>query len=116
MDGVGIEKYLDCAGAEVLANIQKAARKIYGLRVLHVNSTFHGGGVAMMLNCLIPLMNDVGINADWNLLYGDPSLFSITKKIHNGIQGEEVTLSQQELATARSFMMWSSSTIHNPSL
>lgn len=96
MDGVGIEKYLDCAGAEVLANIQKAARKIYGLRVLHVNSTFHGGGVAMMLNCLIPLMNDVGINADWNLLYGDPSLFSITKKIHNGIQGEEVTLSQQE--------------------
>jgi len=96
MDGLGIERYIEVAGAEVLANIQKAARKIYGLRVLHVNSTFHGGGVAMMLNCLIPLMNDVGINADWNLLYGDPSLFSITKKIHNGIQGEEVALSQQE--------------------
>ena len=96
MDGFGIEQYIDVAGAEVLANIQKTARKIYGLRVLHVNSTFHGGGVAMMLNCLIPLMNDVGIDADWNLLYGDPSLFSITKKIHNGIQGEEVTISQQE--------------------
>jgi len=96
MDGLGIERYIEVAGAEVLANIQKAARKIYGLRVLHVNSTFHGGGVAMMLNCLIPLMNDVGINADWNLLYGDPSLFSITKKIHNGIQGEEVAISQQE--------------------
>jgi len=96
MYGLGIERYIEVAGAEVLANIQKAARKIYGLRVLHVNSTFHGGGVAMMLNCLIPLMNDVGINADWNLLYGDPSLFSITKKIHNGIQGEEVAISQQE--------------------
>ncbi len=96
MDGFGIEQYIEVAGAEVLANIQKTARKIYGLRVLHVNSTFHGGGVAMMLNCLIPLMNDVGIDADWNLLYGDPSLFSITKKIHNGIQGEEVTISQQE--------------------
>jgi len=96
MNGLGIERYIEVAGAEVLANIQKAARKIYGLRVLHVNSTFHGGGVAMMLNCLIPLMNDVGINADWNLLYGDPSLFSITKKIHNGIQGEEVAISQQE--------------------
>jgi len=96
MDGLGIERYIEVSGAEVLANIQKAARKIYGLRVLHVNSTFHGGGVAMMLNCLIPLMNDVGINADWNLLYGDPSLFSITKKIHNGIQGEEVAISQQE--------------------
>ncbi|MCK4246269.1 glycosyltransferase [Candidatus Bipolaricaulota bacterium] len=96
MDGFGIEQYIEVAGAEVLANIQKTAHKIYGLRVLHVNSTFHGGGVAMMLNCLIPLMNDVGIDADWNLLYGDPSLFSITKKIHNGIQGEEVTISQQE--------------------
>jgi len=96
MDGVGIEKYVDYAGAELLANIQRAARTIYGLPVLHVNSTFHGGGVAMMLNCLIPLMNDVGINADWTLLYGDPGLFPITKKIHNGIQGEDVSLTPRE--------------------
>ncbi|MEA3238867.1 MAG: glycosyltransferase [Candidatus Bipolaricaulota bacterium] len=96
MDGLGIERYIEVAGAEVLANIQKAARRIYGLRVLHVNSTFHGGGVAMMLNCLIPLMNDVGINADWNLLYGDPGLFPITKKIHNGVQGENVSLTPAE--------------------
>jgi len=96
MDGVGIEKYVDYAGVELLANIQRAARTIYGLRVLHVNSTFHGGGVAMMLNCLILLMNDVGINADWTLLYADPGLFPITKKIRNGIQGEDVSLTPRE--------------------
>lgn len=96
MDGLGVERYIDVVGAEMLAEIQKAARSIYGLRVLHVNSTFHGGGVAMMLSSLIPLMNDVGINADWNLLYGDPALFSITKKIHDGIQGEDVHLTPQE--------------------
>jgi len=96
MDGVGIERYIGYSGEKTLTDIQRAARNIYGLRVLHVNSTFHGGGVAMMLHSLVPLMNDVGINADWNLLYSDPALFPVTKKIHNAIQGEDVILSPQE--------------------
>jgi len=95
MDGVGIEKYVDYAGAEVLANIQRAARTIYGLRVLHVNSTFRGGGVAMMLNCLIPLMNDVGINADWTLLYGDQT-FSRSQRRPTMVFREKTFLSHLE--------------------
>jgi len=97
MDRIGIERYSRIVDGQVLADIQRAARSIYGLRVLHVNSTFHGGGVAGMLNSLIPLMNDVGVNADWNLLYGDPSLFAVTKKLHNGLQGEQVELSEADL-------------------
>ena len=97
MDGIGIERYAGIVDAKMLADIQRAARSIYGLRVLHVNSTFHGGGVAGMLNSLIPLMNDVGVNADWNLLYGDPALFAVTKKLHNGLQGEDVELSESDL-------------------
>ena len=58
MDGLGIERYVGMIDGEMIAAIQRAARPIYGLRVLHVNSTFHGGGVAGMLNSLIPLMND----------------------------------------------------------
>ena len=50
-----------------------------------------------MLNSLIPLMNDVGVNTNWNLLYGDPDVFEITKKLHNGIQGEDVELSAEDL-------------------
>ncbi len=97
MDGVGIERYVGLIDAEIIAAIQRAARSIYGLRVLHVNSTFHGGGVAGMLNSLIPLMNDVGVNADWNLLYGDPAVFAVTKKLHNGLQGEDVEITQEEI-------------------
>ena len=85
MDRIGIELYDGVVDGQMLANIQRAARSIYGLRVLHVNSVFQGGGVAGMLNSLIPLMNDVGVNANWNLLYGDPDVFEITKKLHNGI-------------------------------
>ena len=97
MDRIGIERYSGIVDGQVLADIQRAARPIYGLRVLHVNSTFHGGGVAGMLNSLIPLMNDVGVNADWNLLYGDPALFAVTKKLHNGLQGEDVELTESDL-------------------
>jgi trehalose synthase len=97
MDGFGIEKYAGVVDGHMLAEIQRRARAIYGLRVLHVNSTYHGGGVAGLLSSLVPLMNDVGINADWNLLYGDPALFAVTKKLHNGLQGEDVTLSEEEL-------------------
>jgi len=111
MDGLGIERYVGMIDGEMIAAIQRAARPIYGLRVLHVNSTFHGGGVAGMLNSLIPLMNDVGINADWNLLYGDPSLFAVTKKLHNGLQGEEVELTPKEveayLGINRTFALYS---------
>ncbi len=111
MDGIGIEKYVGIIESEMIADIQRAARSIYGLRVLHVNSTFHGGGVAGMLNSLIPLMNDIGVNADWNLLYGDPALFEVTKKLHNGIQGEDVKLTQKDLesylSVNRAFALYS---------
>jgi len=111
MDGLGIERYVGLIDGEMIAAIQRAARPIYGLRVLHVNSTFHGGGVAGMLNSLIPLMNDVGVNADWNLLYGDPAVFAVTKKLHNGLQGESVDLTPEEidayLAINRTFALYS---------
>lgn len=111
MDGAGIERYVGLIDGETIAAIQRAARRIYGLRVLNVNSTFHGGGVAGMLNSLIPLMNDVGVNADWNLLYGDPSVFAVTKQLHNGLQGQDVELTEQGiqsyLSINRTFALYS---------
>ncbi|MBC7093818.1 glycosyltransferase [Candidatus Bipolaricaulota bacterium] len=98
MEPVGIERYVQHVGEELVAAVFKAARPLYGLRVLEVNATFHGGGVAGMLHSLVPLMNDVGVNADWSLLYGDPSLFQVTKKLHNALQGEPVSLNEQDMA------------------
>ncbi len=111
MDGTGLERYVGVIDSDVVAEIQRTARSIYGLHVLHINSTFHGGGVAGMLNSLVPLMNDVGINADWNLLYGAPALFAVTKKLHNGLQGEDVDLTEEEmngyLSVNRTFALYS---------
>jgi len=92
----GIEMYAPLVGEERVVEIVRAARPLLGLRVLHVNSTFHGGGVAGMLRTLIPLMCDVGLDADWSLLYGTPELFGITKSLHNALQGEGIQLSEED--------------------
>ena len=96
MEPQGIERYAPLVGEERVVEIVRAARPLLGLRVLHISSTFHGGGVAGMLRTLIPLMCDVGLDADWSLLYGTPDLFGITKSLHNALQGEGIQLSEED--------------------
>ena len=93
------EDYIDIVGEDVIADISRAAQPLSGKRVLHVNATYYGGGVAEMLYTILPLMNAMGLDADWSLLYGHPDLFHMTKKLHNGLQGEDVDISPAELAT-----------------
>jgi len=64
------------------------------MHVLHINSTYAGGGVAEILNSLVPLLNDIGISVGWRILHGNPDFFTITKKFHNGLQGEKINLSR----------------------
>ncbi len=89
-----LNDYRDIVGDKVITEIFKTARPLYGKRVIHINSTFYGGGVAEMLNSLVPLMNDVGLDAGWRIIRGAPEFFSITKKFHNALQGDNVNLSE----------------------
>ncbi len=93
-----IERYIPYAGEKAIAELVALARKLQGLRVLHVNSTYHGGGVAGMLRSFVPLMDDLGLEAHWILLFGEPRLFSCTKKLHNALQGEDVFPGEEELS------------------
>ena len=88
-----IDEYRGIVGDKVISDIVKMAKNLYGLRVLHINSTYYGGGVAEMLYSLIPLLNDVGVSVDWRILRGTPEFFTITKKFHNAIQGDQINLS-----------------------
>ena len=89
-----LEDYRKIAGDEAISAIYKEARRLYGRRILHINSTYYGGGVAEILNSLVPLMNNVGIEADWRILHGTPDLFTITKKFHNALQGNSINLTE----------------------
>ena len=89
-----LEDYRKIAGDEAISAIYKEARRLYGRRILHINSTYYGGGVAEILSSLVPLMNNVGIEADWRILHGTPDLFTITKKFHNALQGDSINLTE----------------------
>ncbi|OHA54041.1 MAG: hypothetical protein A2991_01200 [Candidatus Terrybacteria bacterium RIFCSPLOWO2_01_FULL_58_14] len=83
-----LRDYEGVAPAALLAEIRKLARGLRGRRVAHVNATSKGGGVAEMLQSLVPLMQDVGLDASWYVLPPMQEFFAVTKKIHNLLQGK----------------------------
>jgi trehalose synthase len=91
-----LDNYREIVGDEVISAIYGKARTLYGKHFLQINSTYYGGGVAEILDSLVPLMNSVGIDADWRMLRGSPDLFTITKKFHNALQGDSIKLSERK--------------------
>jgi trehalose synthase len=82
-----IEDYRPIIGDERTDEILALAGRLRGARVLHVNATAFGGGVAEILGTLVPLMNDVGLSAEWQVMRGADEFFQVTKAMHNSLQG-----------------------------
>jgi trehalose synthase len=94
-----LEYYRRIVGTDVIKKIKESAEPLQDKHVVHVNSTAEGGGVAEMLNTLVFLMNDVGIETGWRILRGSHSFFKITKGFHNSLQGKpmSITKSRREI-------------------
>jgi len=88
-----IEDYEPLIGSENVDRVREKARKFEGLRVANFNSTYYGGGVAEMISSLTLLMNSLGLRTEWRVIQGTADFFSITKKMHNALQGGEIDLS-----------------------
>jgi trehalose synthase len=93
-----IEDYAPLVGAETAERILRKSDAVRGLHVSHVSSTFYGGGVAEILTPLTLLMNGVGVKTGWRMIQGTAEFFACTKKIHNGLQGGDLDLSDQDRA------------------
>jgi trehalose synthase len=89
-----LDDYSEIVGDEVLSTIYKKSRRLSGKHILHINSTYQGGGVAEILGSVVVLMNDLGIDVGWRILFGTPDFFAITKKFHNALQGGSVNLTE----------------------
>jgi len=88
-----IEDYEQFIGSESVERIREKAGKLKGLRVANFNSTYYGGGVAEMISSLTLLMNSLGLRTEWRVIQGRADFFSVTKKMHNALQGGEIDLS-----------------------
>jgi len=88
--------YTHVAGRPLIAEIRELADPLQGLKVLHLSATAFGGGVAEILFTLVPLMSDVGIEAEWQVMLGREEFYNVTKRLHNALQGNPDSLSNEE--------------------
>ena len=88
--------YTHIAGRELIESIREMAGPLEGKRVLHVSATAFGGGVSEILYTIVPLMRDIGLDAHWNVILGREEYFNATKLLHNSLQGDEATLTDEQ--------------------
>src|SRR4029450_7523563 len=88
-----IQDYEPLVGTETVQRIRQKAAKVKGLRVANFNSTYYGGGVAEIISSLTLLMNSIALRTEWRVIQGTADFFSITKKMHNALQGGKIDLS-----------------------
>lgn len=81
---------------EEVEELIELSKELKGLKVIHVNATSYGGGVAELLYTLAPLMNDLGLNTSWEVLEAPNEFFNVTKKLHNAFQGADIDISDNE--------------------
>jgi trehalose synthase len=88
--------YTHLVGRPLVQEIRDLAEDLQGLRVLHLSATAFGGGVAEILYTLIPLMNDAGLSAEWQVILGREEFYNATKRLHNALQGNPDSLTDEE--------------------
>jgi trehalose synthase len=90
-----LDDYKGIVGAADIDELRFLAEGLKGKSIKMVNSTAVGGGVAEMLNQLVPLLNEVEVKTNWDVITGGNDFFEVTKAFHNALQGSEYHLTPQ---------------------
>jgi len=94
-----LKDYIPVVGQAAVDDLNILAERLRGKKIQHVNSTAVGGGVAEILNRMVPLLKEVGVDTRWDVIKGGEQFFEVTKKFHNALHGrpEEVTAADFEI-------------------
>jgi trehalose synthase len=84
---VALEEYVPIVGQPVIDDLRLIGDRLKGRVVRNINSTAVGGGVAEILNRMIPLLKELGVDAHWDVIRGGEQFYNATKKIHNALHG-----------------------------
>ncbi len=82
-----IEEYASLVGQAVIDDLRLLGERLKGKVVQHINSTPVGGGVAEILNRMVPLLRELGVDTKWDVIRGGEQFFNVTKKFHNALHG-----------------------------
>jgi trehalose synthase len=94
---LNINDYTSIVSQGIIDELYLLAKRLAGKTIQNINSTAVGGGVAEILTRVIPLLNQLGVDARWDVIKGDEKFFGITKKIHNALHGVNVEISSEDL-------------------
>lgn len=92
-----IEDYSQIIGQSTIDDLRHIADRLKGKSIQQINSTAVGGGVAEILNRMIPLMRELGVNTKWDVIKGGEQFFSVTKKFHNALHGNKEEITDKDL-------------------
>ena len=91
-----IDDYIPIVGESVVEDLRLIALHLKGKRILNVNSTAVGGGVAEILNRMVPLLRELGLDVRWDVIKGGEEFFEVTKKFHNALHGGRVDIGEKD--------------------
>lgn len=94
---MSLDAYAAVVGDAAVEQLYRLAEPLRGKTVVHINSTRQGGGVAEILEKMVPLKQELELDTHWDVIIGTPDFFRCTKSFHNGLQGTPVTLEQDLL-------------------
>ena len=94
---VHINDYIPIVGQSTIDDLRLLAERLKGKVIQHVNSTSVGGGVAEILNRMVPLLGELGVDSRWDLIKGGAQFFDVTKKFHNALHGRPEDITDRDL-------------------
>jgi trehalose synthase len=98
-----LSDYASIVGRPLVDEIRERAARLAGKRILHISATAFGGGVSEILYTLVPLMVDVGLDCEWQVIHGREEFFNATKLMHNALQGAPHDLTTEQWDTWQRF-------------
>lgn len=92
---VRLEDYRGVAPPGTVDLLYRLSEKVRGKSLMNINSTRLGGGVAEILSRLLPMLNELGVKATWEVIQGNDEFFAVTKCFHNALQGRDQDISER---------------------
>jgi trehalose synthase len=93
-----IQDYVPIVGRSTIEELRALAERLSGKVLQNINSTFTGGGVAEILTRMVPLLNQLGVDAQWTTIKGYKDFFDVTKKFHNALHGRNEDISSEDFS------------------
>lgn len=90
-----VNEYEQVVGKGLVDELRLLADCLKGKSVQHINSTAVGGGVAEILNQMVPFLKELGVETRWDVIKGGEQFFNVTKKIHNALHGKEEDITSE---------------------